>query len=90
MLSGCTEDKLAGKSSPPIVIDQAVDFLQALLDLVSKIQIHLEVSCWNLYTHQLITKQGGNLFTLTIICFENFLNAQLCSMIINSSAIIIV
>ena len=52
MLDGCTEDKLKGKTDKPIVIDQAVDFLQSLFDLLTKLHVHLEVS--RLFTQTLI------------------------------------
>ena len=44
MLDGCTEDKLMSGNNQPIVVDQAVEFLQALLDLLTGLHIHLEVS----------------------------------------------
>ena len=44
MLDGCTEDKLKSNADEPIVIDQAVDFLQSLFDLLTKLHVHLEVS----------------------------------------------
>ncbi len=55
ILGGCTEDKLRGKPEPPIVIDQAVDFLQALFDLLTKVHIHLEVCTHiNLYRDDIL------------------------------------
>ena len=44
MLERCVDYKLASCGAEPIVIDQAVDFLQALLDLLTNVHVHLEVS----------------------------------------------
>ena len=43
MLERCVDYKLVGGGAEPIVIDQAVDFLQALLDLLTELHVHLEV-----------------------------------------------
>ena len=43
MLERCIDYKLVGSGAEPIVIDQAVDFLQALLDLLTELHVHLEV-----------------------------------------------
>ena len=43
MLERCVDYKLVGGGAEPIVIDQAVDFLQALLDLLTEVHVHLEV-----------------------------------------------
>ena len=43
MLEKCVDYKLVGGRAEPIVIYQAVDFLQALLDLLTELQLHLEV-----------------------------------------------
>ena len=51
MLESCTEEKVCpsegegeGVGERSIVIDQAVEFLQALLDLLTELQLHLGVS----------------------------------------------
>ena len=41
MLESCRED--GNQSAKGIVIDQAVEFLQALLDLLTNLHVHLEV-----------------------------------------------
>ena len=41
MLESCREDD--NQSATSIVIDQAVEFLQALLDLLTNLHVHLEV-----------------------------------------------
>ena len=41
MLESCRED--SNQSAMGIVIDQAVEFLQALLDLLTNLHVHLEV-----------------------------------------------
>ena len=43
MLERCVDYKLVGGGAEPIVIDQAVDFLQGLLDLLTDLHVHLEV-----------------------------------------------
>ena len=50
MLERCVDYKLVGGGAEPIVIDQAVDFLQALLDLMTEVHLHLEV-CRLLQSH---------------------------------------
>lgn len=51
MLERCVDYKLISCGAEPIVIDQAVDFLQALLDLMTEVHVHLEVcrlwSAWS-------------------------------------------
>lgn len=47
MLERCVDYKLVGGGAEPIVIDQAVDFLQALLDLLTELHVHLEVWFFN-------------------------------------------
>lgn len=47
MLERCTEDKVYSDGKQPedcIVIDQAVEFLQALLDMLTELNLHLGVS----------------------------------------------
>ena len=43
MLERCVDYRLASCGAESIVIDQAVDFLQALLDLLTDVHVHLEV-----------------------------------------------
>lgn len=45
MLESCTEEHLAeGRGGKPIVIGEAVEFLQALLDMMNDQHLHLEVT----------------------------------------------
>ena len=57
MLESCSEEKVCssegeseGVGERNIVIDQAVEFLQALLDLLTELQLHLGVSVWVKHT----------------------------------------
>lgn len=43
MLEKCVDYKLVSCGLEPIVIDQAVDFLQGILDLLTEVHVHLEV-----------------------------------------------
>ena len=44
MLESCVEENLLDrKGGKPIVIGEAVEFLQALLDLITEQHLHLEV-----------------------------------------------